>query len=142
MTSNKMTAAQAANPHDVATGINQVWNDEAELDRYFRQFTEVGGESHVWRRAERIARDERVATFPNYPPDLIDLDTGDIWEWEQLPAGGGAAGYARDDDHDWAWPRTELEIQHRLVEIRALDQAELDRLGEIRANPPEEDEQP
>jgi hypothetical protein len=138
MTSNKMTTAQVSNPHDVATGINQVWDDEVELDRFFRQFSEAGGDSHVWRRAEQIARDERVATFPNYPPDLIDLDTGDIWEWEQFPAGGGDAGYARDDDHDWAWPRAELETQYRLVELRTLDQVELDRLGEIWANQDDE----
>lgn len=83
MTSNKMTTAQVSNPYDVATGINQVWDDEVELDRFFRQFNQAGGESHVWRRAEQIARGERVATIPNYPPNLIDLDAGEIWECRQ-----------------------------------------------------------
>lgn len=48
-------------------------------------------------------------------PDLIDLDTGDIYEWEPEPAGGGEPGYAHSGDHDFAWPWKALEIVGRVL---------------------------
>ena len=96
--------------------------------------------TQVWNHAVWIARADRARANPNLPQDLIDLDDGTIWEWEPEPAGGGEPGYALADDHDWAWPREELERGHRLAEIRTLDHAELDRLREINLNPPEDDD--
>lgn len=80
------------------------------------------------------------STTTDTHPDLIDLDDGEIFEWEPEPAGGGEPGYCRSDDHDFAWPRKDLEIQYRLAEIRSVEQAELDRLRDLRLNPPEDDE--
>lgn len=54
-------------------------------------------------------------------PDLIDLDTGDEYEWR-------GDGYAHEGDHDWAWPRADLEREHRLAEVDSLEPAELDEL--------------
>ncbi|ATY17167.1 hypothetical protein CU254_42075 (plasmid) [Amycolatopsis sp. AA4] len=73
-------------------------------------------------------------------PDLIDLDTGDIYEWEPEPAGGGEPGYSHREDHDFAWPRKDLEIQYRLAEIRTLSRDGLDRLRDLVLNPPEDDD--
>ncbi|WP_165777736.1 hypothetical protein [Amycolatopsis antarctica] len=42
-------------------------------------------------------------------------------------------------DHDFAWPRADLEIQYRLAEIATVGRAELDRLRDLRLNPPEHD---
>lgn len=58
-------------------------------------------------------------------PGLIDLDTGDEYEWVADPAAGGEPGYAHVDDHDWAWPRTALEHGARIAEVTALDPAQL-----------------
>ncbi|ATY17260.1 hypothetical protein CU254_42510 (plasmid) [Amycolatopsis sp. AA4] len=73
-------------------------------------------------------------------PDLIDLDTGDIYEWEPEPAGGGEPGYSHSEDHDFAWLRTALEETRRLAEIAAVDPAELDRLRDLSLNPPEDED--
>jgi hypothetical protein len=61
-----------------------------------------------------------MTTREQHPP-LIDLDTGDEYEWITEPAGGGEPGYAHVEDHDWAWPREALgENGARIAEIAAL----------------------
>lgn len=58
----------------------------------------------------------------DYHPDLIDLDTGDEYEWVD-------EGYAHEGDHDFAWSREDLAREgSRLAEIDSLSEAELDRL--------------
>jgi hypothetical protein len=65
-------------------------------------------------------------------PDLIDLDTGTMYEWITETDGGGDPGYATVDDHDWAWPRSELSSSGaRLVEVHTLDPADVARLREL-----------
>jgi hypothetical protein len=69
-------------------------------------------------------------TAPTVLPDLIDLDTGDEYEWVTKPAGGGAAGYAHEDDHDFAWPREELKRDGaRLAEVDSLDPGRARRIA-------------
>ncbi|ATY17256.1 hypothetical protein CU254_42480 (plasmid) [Amycolatopsis sp. AA4] len=53
-------------------------------------------------------------------PLLIDLDTGDEYEWITEPAGGGEPGYAHVEDHDWAWPREAIENGYRIAEVDDL----------------------
>lgn len=56
---------------------------------------------------------------PDPLPDLIDLDSGDEYEWR-------GDGYAHEGDHDFAWSRAELESQgQRLAEVASLSAAEL-----------------
>lgn len=74
-------------------------------------------------------------------PDLIDLDTGDIYEWEPEPTSGGEPGYSHSDDHDFAWPRKAIEETRRIAEIRTVDPAELRRLRDLYVNPPEDDDE-
>ena len=62
-------------------------------------------------------------------PNLINLDTGDEYEWITEPAGGGEPGYAHEGDHDFAWSRTALESDgSRLAEVDSLDPALLTEL--------------
>jgi hypothetical protein len=44
---------------------------------------------------------------------LIDLDDGTIWEGNPNPQVAANPGYALADDHDWAWPREDLERENR-----------------------------
>lgn len=53
-----------------------------------------------------------------HPPDLIDLDTGDEYEWR-------GDGYSHEGDHDFSWPREEIERANRLVETSTLDPGQL-----------------
>ncbi|ASR39900.1 hypothetical protein BAY61_31960 (plasmid) [Prauserella marina] len=68
----------------------------------------------------------------NEHPDLIDLDDGEMFEWVAEPAGGGEAGYANTDDHDFAWPRHVLEEGRRIAVMREVAPAELKRLHQVR----------
>jgi hypothetical protein len=53
-------------------------------------------------------------------PNLIDLDTGDEYEWI------GSEGYAHEGDHDFAWPREDLmHSGNRLVDVDSLEPARL-----------------
>lgn len=57
-------------------------------------------------------------------PDLINLDTGDEYEWV-------GEGYAHEGDHDFAWSREDLlKTGDRLVEVDSLDMADLLELRE------------
>lgn len=62
-------------------------------------------------------------TGPELHPGLIDLDTGDEYEWR-------GDGYAHEGDHDFAWPREDLERNYNLAEVGSLGQAELAELRE------------
>ena len=68
-------------------------------------------------RAEVFHRDPQER---HVHPLLIDLDTGDEYEWITEPAGGGEPGYAHVEDHDWAWPREAIETGHRIAEVGDL----------------------
>ncbi|SEO83731.1 hypothetical protein [Amycolatopsis saalfeldensis] len=60
--------------------------------------------------------DQAPATSTN--PDLIDLDTGDEYEWV-------GEGYAHEGDHDFWWSREALTAGGlRLVEVASLGEAE------------------
>jgi hypothetical protein len=51
-------------------------------------------------------------------PNLIDLDTGDEYEWV-------GEGYAHEGDHDFCWSQEALTAGGlRLVEVASLDEAE------------------
>lgn len=87
-----------------------------------------------WLRAWVPTDDELTAagapreTFPgedDSPPDLIDLDTGDEYEWVTEPAGGGPAGYAHINDHDFAWTRGAVKEQARVAEVDSLPPEQL-----------------
>ncbi len=55
-------------------------------------------------------------------PDLMDLDTGDEYQWV-------GEGYAHEGDHDFCWSREALTAGGlRLVEVDSLDEAELAEL--------------
>lgn len=126
------TSAQVSDPHTVAIGIAQCLDDETELDRCYRQHRDAGGTGLVWNQAWRIARDDRARTDPGWPPDLIDLDDGSIYEWNPSPAGGGEPGYSHSEDFDFAWPRHALEETLRLAALRDVEPAELERLRTVR----------
>jgi hypothetical protein len=56
-------------------------------------------------------------------PDLIDLDTGDEFEWR-------GDGYSHEGDHDFSWPREDLERARPVVEVDSLPPDELAMLRE------------
>lgn len=61
-------------------------------------------------------------------PRLINIANGTEYEWVNDPPSGSGPGYANVDDHDWTWPRDELERAEPVEEIRSLDPFELARL--------------
>lgn len=71
-------------------------------------------------------------------PDLVDLNTGTVFEWVEGQGTGNstgevAEGYANSDDHDWVWSRQALEEEPslRIVEWNSLDDAERQRLSAL-----------
>jgi hypothetical protein len=76
-------------------------------------------------RAKALVNPSRSSTVRavRHPP-LIDLDTGDEYEWITDPAGGGEPGYAHVEDHDGAWPWP----SGRVAEITSLDPEQVQAL--------------
>lgn len=61
-------------------------------------------------------------------PRLIDTDTGHEYEWVVDLDDPGNSGYANVLDHDFAWPREDLERVAPLVELRSLDPSQIELL--------------
>lgn len=79
------------------------------------------------RRALEFARHGDLTAVEEHPR-LIDLDTGHEYEWVTDTENPDGSGYANVLDHDFAWPRKDLERVAPLVELRSLDPSQIEQL--------------